>query len=57
MSAELLRDLARVKVIFQLRAIEAVIRGSDNDRSGEAGATTGATCGESVGRRHRPNHG
>jgi hypothetical protein len=27
MSAELLRDLARAKVAFQLRAIEAVIRG------------------------------
>jgi hypothetical protein len=27
MSAELLRDLARAKVAFQLRAIETVIRG------------------------------
>jgi len=27
MSAELLRDLARAKAVFQLRAIEAVIRG------------------------------
>jgi hypothetical protein len=26
-SAELLRDLARVKVIFQLKAIETIIRG------------------------------
>jgi len=27
MSEDVLRDLARVKAIFQLRAIEAVIRG------------------------------
>lgn len=27
MSAEVLRDLARVKAVFQLRAIETVIRG------------------------------
>jgi hypothetical protein len=27
MSAELLRDLARAKVAFQLRAIETIIRG------------------------------
>ncbi len=29
MSAEVIRDLARVKAIFQLRAIETVIRGAE----------------------------
>jgi hypothetical protein len=29
MSADILRDLARAKAVFQLRAIEAVIRGGD----------------------------
>lgn len=30
MSAELLRDLARAKVAFQIRAIEAIIRDEPN---------------------------
>jgi hypothetical protein len=34
MSAELLRELAHVKAVFQLRTIEAVIRGPSFPRDG-----------------------
>ena len=53
-TAKILAELARAKVAFQLRAIQAAIgmpfQIRDSDRSGEAGETgTGSTEGESAG--------
>lgn len=49
MSGELLRELARVKAVFQLRTIEAIIRGPAQGIAAGTGATaqTGATEGKS----------
>jgi hypothetical protein len=46
MSADVLRDLARAKVAFQLRAVSLVLGLRDSDRlpEGEDPAKTGAEC-------------
>ena len=58
MSAEILRELARAKVIFQLRAIETIIHGTAQAIEARSGETqSGSTEGESAVRKDAPKGG